>query len=159
MLRIIVDIWAIAIRRQFNRGRTLNFPYVELGEPISMLLEVQMIYSLYLGKETLEYGHVSLTLALLYTMYDKEFDGFSHVKRAHTAFTECLRRTSAHPYQAEDKSTIRRYLTEAEDVMHALSFFVRKVSKTDIETSSQSIHRSQSLGRPLGIAATLGGNI
>lgn len=159
MLRIIVDIWAIAIRRQFNRGRTLNFPYVELGEPISMLLEVQMIYSLYLGKETLEYGHVSLTLALLYTMYDKEFDGFSHVKRAHAAFTECLRRASAHPYQAEDKSTIRRYLTEAEDVMHALSFFVRKVSKTDIETSSQSIHRSQSLGRPLGIAATLGGNM
>lgn len=159
MLRIIVDIWAITIRRQFNKGRTLNFPYVELGDPISMLLEIQMIYSLYLGKDTLEYGHVSLTLALLYTMYDREFDAFSHVKRAQTAFTTYLKRIDTQPHKEIDKTTIQQYLTEADDVMHALSFFVKKISKPSAEAPSQALHRSQSLGRPLGITATLGVNV
>lgn len=159
MLRIIVDIWAIAIRRQFNKGRTLNFPCVELGDPINMLLEIQLIYSLYLGKDTFEYGHASLTLALLYTMYDREFDGFSHVKRACAAFNACLKRTDMKKHNEVDKRTIQRYLMEADDVLHALSFFVKKVSKPNLEPASQAVRRSQSFGRPLGITATLGGNV
>ncbi|KAE8301693.1 hypothetical protein GL50803_0015547 [Giardia duodenalis] len=158
MLRIIVDVWAITIRRQFNKGCILNFPHAELGDPISMLLEIQMIYSLYLGKDTLEYGHVSLTLALLYTMYDREFDGFSHVKKAHAAFTECLRGIENSQKKA-DKAIIQQHLIEAEDVMHALSFFVRKVSKPNINTSSQAMHNLQPLVRPLGVTATLGGKV
>lgn len=126
ILRMIVDIWSVAVRRAMNASKTVGLKTSAMGEYKNMLVSIQTLFQVYLGVDSFEYAHASLTLAILLGMYDMEFEAYPHARRARKSlrlFIEACGEESL-----PDLQTARHFELEASDVHQALKFFVTKLS-------------------------------
>ncbi|TNJ27034.1 hypothetical protein GMRT_14650 [Giardia muris] len=122
----VVNVWATHLRQRMNMGQGITLHTRDAGDPRRVLLEIQCFIRLHCGQVSFEYGHASLTLALLYAVYDDEANAFLHSKRAYEAFRAGLENPDAwaSPYSAEAKA----YASEARETMDALSAFITRFS-------------------------------
>lgn len=74
ILQTCVDIWATAIRRAYNDNASIDFDFTEIGEPRLLLQDAKAIGSIYVGMDCFLYCSASVTLALLFAMFDKDFE-------------------------------------------------------------------------------------